>query len=133
MQAPNNVPASLRTGRGHVSASSQPQQRAAAALVMGEAASPCTWRGLTRLALVSLVAAEEPVATEPAPLAETLSLDARTSFHPSLLCLTCAHSSVSWIARSRLLSTGSPRTMQGPVDRQRLGSETAPLAQRCKM
>lgn len=79
VQAPTGVPTTLRTGRGHISASSEPQRKiGAATLVAGEAASPCTWRGLTRLALVGLVAAEEPLHSEPAPLAETLALDART-------------------------------------------------------
>ena len=83
MQAPGDVPAALHTGRARVPASGQPQKRrGAAALVMGEAASPCTWRGLTRLALVGLVAAEEPNHSEPAPLAETLALDAREPLHP---------------------------------------------------
>ena len=87
MQASTGVPTTLRTGRGHISASSEPQRKiGAATLVTGEAASPCTWRGLTRLALV-----EEPLHSEPAPLAETLALDART---PPLL-----QAGISWLSQ----------------------------------
>ena len=78
LQASSGAPAALHTGRGHISASaaSQPKKRGTVSLIIGQAAKPCSWRGLVRIALVRLVVADEPANTEPAPLAETLTLDA---------------------------------------------------------
>ena len=96
------MPPTLRTGRlpGETpQALSGTARRPAAVLVPSPA--PRSWRGLVRLGLVSLVAAEELVAAPARPLAETLALDAG-SCQASLGSSLAGHHGSSVIGQSRM-------------------------------